>query len=490
MVSGFTFENHYWRAFNLADFGITGEFDVCDVEIGIESATSVGGTQPLTVNLYSALASKFPNGTLTAIGTANLSVVDQTQTLLTIPVTGAVPPGQALVVEIVSPDGTTNQDSFLIGSNADSQTAPSYLSAASCNINTPTDLTALGHPDMHIVMSAHGTEVAAIEALPAGMIVDPVFGGGILHNTVLEMGETPVVLAPSWQNPGLTDFTMTGTIANFTGPLAGAGVTYSIPDNTATYGTIPAGGTVVCSECYGVQINGTRQDTPVHTDASVDETVTPVGPALGQAQVILKTWTLHVGESFSDVINDITVDPFYPAIETLLHTGVTAGCGDGTTFCPDSDVLRQEMAVFLLKAFLGKTYVPPACTPPGQFTDVPCPGLYTDFIEDLKTRGITAGCGDGTTFCPVANVLRQEMAVFLLKTLLGGAYVPPACTPPGIFTDVPCPGQYTDFIEDLKTRGITAGCGDGTMFCPTNSVTRQEMAAFLTLTFSLVLYGP
>ena len=166
------------------------------------------------------------------------------------------------------------------------------------------------------------------------------------------------------------------------------------------------------------------------------------------------------------------------------------GCGDGTQYCPLQNVLRQEMAVFLLKAFLGSSYVPPACTPPGVFTDVPCPGLYTDFIEDLKTRGITAGCGDGTTYCPTAEVLRQEMAVFLLKTLLGGDYAPPACTPPGMFTDVPCPGLYTDFVEDLKTRGITAGCGDGTTFCPTATVTRQEMAAFLSLTFSLLLYGP
>jgi hypothetical protein len=148
------------------------------------------------------------------------------------------------------------------------------------------------------------------------------------------------------------------------------------------------------------------------------------------------------------------------------------------------------MAVFLLRADLGAGYIPPACTPPGVFTDVPCPGLYTDFIEDLKTRGITAGCGDGSTFCPEANVLRQEMAVFLLRTLMGGGYVPPACTPPGIFGDVPCPGQYTDFIEDLKTRGITAGCHGGVDFCPTDPVTRQEMAAFLSLTFSLVLYGP
>jgi len=194
-----------------------------------------------------------------------------------------------------------------------------------------------------------------------------------------------------------------------------------------------------------------------------------------------------VGESFLDVP---PTDPFYPSIETIFHFGATSGCGGGTAFCPLQSNLRQEMSVFLLKASQGPGYVPPACTPPGVFTDVPCPGLYTDWIEDMKARTITAGCGDGTVFCPEANILRQEMAVFLLKALLGSSYVPPACTPPGMFTDVACPDLYTDWIEDLKTRGITAGCGDGTTFCPLATVTRQEMAVFLTNTFGLLLYGP
>jgi hypothetical protein len=165
-------------------------------------------------------------------------------------------------------------------------------------------------------------------------------------------------------------------------------------------------------------------------------------------------------------------------------------------------VLRQEMAVFLLKSSQTSAYTPPACTPPGLFTDVPCPSLYADWIEDLFNRNITAGCASDPgppptqQYCPTNNVLRQEMAVFLIKTSQGAAYTPPACTPPGLYSDVLCPGLYTDFIEDLFNRGITAGCSSDPgppptiQFCPTNPVTRQEMAAFLTLTFALKLYGP
>jgi len=79
------------------------------------------------------------------------------------------------------------------------------------------------------------------------------------------------------------------------------------------------------------------------------------------------------------------------------------------------------------------------------------------------------------------------MAIFLLRTLLTSSYTPPACA--GIFADVPCPGPFTNWIEDLSNRGIAAGCG-GSNFCPTNPNTRGQMAPFLTKTFGLFLYGP
>jgi len=79
------------------------------------------------------------------------------------------------------------------------------------------------------------------------------------------------------------------------------------------------------------------------------------------------------------------------------------------------------------------------------------------------------------------------MAVFLLKTLEGSTYVPPACT--GVFPDVPCPSTFAPWIEDLAARGITGGCGGGN-FCPAAPNTRGQMAVFLTKTFGLLLYGP
>ena len=333
---------------------------------------------------------------------------------------------------------------------------------------------------------------AGVTVFPFSLTVDPPAGVAILGNRVFEMNESALV-APGWVNDGAAPVALTGSAANLTG---GVGTVPTIDDPTADYGVIPAGGHADClsatADCYAMTLTGDRSLQPVHFDVTFDETVTPLAP--------LKTWTLHVGESFGDVSNDTSTNPFYPKIETILHNGVTGGCAVGppALFCPGNNVLRQEMAPFLLKAFLGSDYAPPDCT--GIFQDVPCPATpdfpYSNFIEDLSTRGITGGCATGppALYCPGDPVTRAQMAPFLLKTLLGGTYAPPDCT--GLFTDVPCPVTpefpYSNFIEDLSTRGITAGCqvGPPALYCPDSPVTREQMAAFLTLTFSLVLYGP
>jgi len=142
-------------------------------------------------------------------------------------------------------------------------------------------------------------------------------------------------------------------------------------------------------------------------------------------------------------------------------------------FCPNAFVRRDQMAVFLLKTEHGAAHVPPQCA--GVFADVACPGLFSDWIEELADEGITGGCGGGH-YCPLSPVTRGQMAVFLLKIEHGPAHTPPTCT--GVFGDVPCGSQFADWIEELAAEGVTGGCGGGN-YCPTNPVTRAQMAAFL-----------
>jgi len=171
---------------------------------------------------------------------------------------------------------------------------------------------------------------------------------------------------------------------------------------------------------------------------------------------------------------------FHDDVEKVFRAGITAGCGAGA-FCVTSPVTRAQMAVFLLKAEHGSSYVPPACA--GIFADVTCPGQFTDWVEQLSAEGITAGCG-GDNYCPDNPVRRDQMAVFLLKTDHGSGYVPAACA--GVFEDVTCPGPFTDWIEQLYADGITGGCSTTPLlYCPGSSNTRGQMATFLVTTFGL-----
>ncbi len=203
-------DNSYWRAFDLNAFGITSNFDVESVEIGIEDATSGGaaGTlqppnisksvakkpggqpqggsgQPLTVNLYTS-SMPFPTGfpgSLTMIGTTSITVADQALTIITIPVTGTALAGSELVVEIFTPNGQAAGNLFFIGSNAAGQTGPSYLNAAACGITTPTPTESIGFPNMHIVMNVNGCQ-----QIPTGLTCT--------FNVTVNDTEPPVITCP------------------------------------------------------------------------------------------------------------------------------------------------------------------------------------------------------------------------------------------------------------------------------------------------------
>ena len=112
---------------------------------------------------------------------------------------------------------------------------------------------------------------------------------------------------------------------------------------------------------------------------------------------------------------------------------------------------------------------------------MPCSSGFAPWINELVAEGITGGCGDGTTYCPSDPVLRQQMAVLLLRTLEGSAYTPPACVT-ATFLDVPCSSNFAPWIYELVARNITAGCGNGN-YCPTLTANRGQMATFVVKTF-------
>jgi VCBS repeat protein/S-layer family protein len=290
-------------------------------------------------------------------------------------------------------------------------------------------------------------------------------------NGVLEPNEM-AVLAPAWSNTGGAPIALTGVTSGFTGP---AGAAYANPDAAASYGVLAAAAQGSCAatgDCYQVAVTAAARPA-THWDAAIVETVTPT-----QA---LKTWGLHLGDSFTDVPRS---SPFYRFVETLLHKDVTGGCAP-SSYCPGAPTTRAAMAVFVLVSREPRGYAPPACGASPVFADVPVSSPFCPWVEELARRGIAGGCGGGL-YCPAAPATRGQMAVFVLRAL-DPALAPPACGVP-MFPDVPASSPFCRWVEELARRGVVTGCGGGN-YCPAAVVTREQMSVFLTATFGLGLYG-
>ena len=114
---------------------------------------------------------------------------------------------------------------------------------------------------------------------------------------------------------------------------------------------------------------------------------------------------------------------------------------------------------------------------PLQFVDVP-PGYWAEAaIYKIYNVGITIGCSQNPLmYCPEDIVTRDQMAVFLGRGIHGSSFSPPPAT--GIFNDVPPTRWAANWIEQFYHDGITSGCPFPN-YCPTNPVTRAQMAIFL-----------
>ena len=293
-------------------------------------------------------------------------------------------------------------------------------------------------------------------------------------NGVWEPNETLRDMRPTWRNVNGAPQTFSGTLGNMTAP---PGVTASVVDIGADYGTVANNASAECTvtaNCYSISNTVTARPS-IHVDASAVEAIAP------DAQGQQKTWLLHIGNSFTDVP---TTNPFYRFVETLLHYSITGGCG-ATTYCPSNSTTREQMAVFVLVAKEGAGYQPQACATP-VFNDVPASSPFCRFIEELFRRSVVNGCGNGN-YCPADPVTREQMAVFVLRTL-DPTLNPPACTTP-VFDDVPASSTFCRWIEELFRRGVVTGCG-GNNYCPAQPVTREQMGVFISVTFGLTLYGP
>lgn len=170
--------------------------------------------------------------------------------------------------------------------------------------------------------------------------------------------------------------------------------------------------------------------------------------------------------------------------EMELTTGYTA-----TTYEPDMDVTRAEVAAFLgrLMKAQGLSLLGTAT----QFIDVPATHWAAQDILMLRDYGIVMG-RDDDRFYPLDPVTRAEMTKMIQQTFRTlqnyGAWeawwdVNWNIIPSGeIFADVPEGMWYTKYIEESYADLLVDGrftLDEDKFFAPDDFVTRQEMAKFL-----------
>ena len=246
------------RTFTLEDFEIEGEFAVTNVSFGVEI---VEAATEATVNLYE-LDGDFEYANMTLLGSSDVALEAQELTLVDVPVTGTASPGSTLVVEVVGEPG------FFVGSNAEPETAPSYIASDDCGIPEPTTVADLGFPDMHMVLNVTGettVEVPWLDVQPPAFTLEPgasttvhvdldsssVDQPGTYTSAVVADGSTPypeprvqvslsVTPPTSW---GKIAGTVTGvTCDDETVPLEGAFVVIDGSEYDVTLVTGPEGG--------------------------------------------------------------------------------------------------------------------------------------------------------------------------------------------------------------------------------------------------------
>ncbi len=215
-------------------------------------------------------------------------------------------------------------------------------------------------------------------------------------------------------------------------------------------------------------------DNPGLHDDDVSGPVHVVGLRTGDVAV-----AYNVGPDAAFAIRTVTPEGDEgPSLATGLDAwmyGVAAVAHDGSLILAVDETPTQSVepdSLALVKVSADES---------GRFIDDDG-SIHEGNIEEAARLDITRGCNPpaNTEFCPRDSITRGQMAAFLVRAL-----------------DLPA-GDEDAFVDDadsiferdinaLAAARITRGCNppDNNRFCPTDNVTRGQMAAFLVRALDL-----
>ena len=111
------------------------------------------------------------------------------------------------------------------------------------------------------------------------------------------------------------------------------------------------------------------------------------------------------------------------------------------------------------------------------FTDVSSSDAFLPAIDLLMEYAITSGCGaNPPSYCETQNVTEGQMAVFVVRSVMGGDNFTYTQTP--YFSDVPSSYIFFPWIQKMQDLGIALPCASN-QSCPEAPVTRGIMAVLI-----------
>ena len=223
---------------------------------------------------------------------------------------------------------------------------------------------------------------------------------------------------------------------------------------------------------------GAVTDRPDHT--------TPLSACVGDAALDQMFADVSAGHVFRDAIN------------CVAYYGITQGTGDGSTYSPEQDVTRAQMAVFIARAAeVAGVDLGPAGS--ARFNDIQ--DIWTEAQNAINRLALKGMIPSGGSYRPNDAITRAEMATFLIGLLLEAApSVSKDSTSGAILLGEPGSGTEADDrfpdtggaeIAAIYELGVTRGASAATVqddteppldfnYEPHGTVDRGQMAAFIT----------
>ena len=222
---------------------------------------------------------------------------------------------------------------------------------------------------------------------------------------------------------------------------------------------------------------GAVTDRPDHT--------TPLSACVGDAAVDQLFADVSQGHVFRDAIN------------CIAYYDITHGTGDGSTYSPEQNVTRAQMAVFIARAAkvagVDLTLVGDA-----RFNDIA--DIWKEAQDAINRLALKGMIPAGGAFRPNDDITRAEMATFLIGLLLEAAPNVTKESSGAILLGQPGSGSQADDrfpdaggaeIAAIYELGVTRGASAARVqddteppldfnYEPEGTVNRGQMAAFIT----------